>query len=401
MLPRTALADPNNTAPLGFALMAACARRQFSQQGEDKIKALARACIDWRTLLLSARRHGVKPLVYWHLHSTCPKAVPQDTLDELNGYFRANSKRNLHLSRTMIQLVRLFEANAIPVIVFKGPLLGAVAYGNLSLRSSADLDILVRKQDFLRLKKLLLAEGYLPSSMLSRVPERALLDFASEFVFIRPATGIELDVHWHVLPRMISHALDDERFWQRIEYRRLGGMQVPTVPREELLLFLCAHGSKHLWERLGWICDIAGLVGSHPLMNWTQVLEQAEAQGRSRMLFLGLALARDLAGAELPSEVLVRMRTDPAVGGLAAQVREWLASDTTSNLGLRERTAFNLRVTNRSADRVRYLSRLAVPTPGDLQLFDWPQMPPSFYYVFRPFRLLAKHGRKTLAVLFR
>jgi len=143
------------------------------------------------------------------------------------------------------------------------------------------------------------------------------------------------------------------------------------------------------------------LVGSHPLINWAQVLEQAEAQGRSRMLFLGLALARDLAGAELPSEVSGRMRADPAVGGLAAQVREWLASDTTSHLGLRERTTFNLRVTNRSADRVRYVSRLAVPTPGDLQLFDLPQMPPSFYYVFRPFRLLVKHGPKALAELFR
>jgi hypothetical protein len=200
---------------------------------------------------------------------------------------------------------------------------------------------------------------------------------------------------------MFSHAVDDERFWQRVEYRCLGGMQIPTVPREELLLFLCAHGSKHIWERLGWICDIAGLVSSHPLMNWTQVLAQAEAQGSCRMLFLGLTLSRDLGGAELPSEVSVRIRADPAVGALAAQVREWLASDTTSHLGIRERTAFYLGVIDRPADRVRYFSRLLIPTLSDLQVFDWPQMRPSFYYAFRPFRLLAQHGSKALAVLFR
>jgi len=402
MPPRPARTDREKTARLGFALLLACARRQISQQGEDEIKALVRAGIAWKPLLLSARRHGVMPLVYWHLHSTCPQAVPLAILNELHGYFLANSKRNLLLLREMARLLGLLEANVIPVIAFKGPLLGAVAYGNVSLRSSADVDILVRKQDFLRLKKLLLAEGYLPSPSVSRIPERALLDYAPECQFIRSPTGIELDVHWHMLPRMISYALDSEQLWQRVEYLPLAGMHVPTIPPEDMLLVLSVHGSKHLWERLGWICDIGGLIGVHRLVNWTRVLEQAGTQGSSRMLFLGLTLARDLVGAELPTEVSVRMQTDPEVDALACQVREWLANDAISHFGLRERMAFHLRVTERVADKLRYFSRLAmVPTVRDLQLWTSSQTPGFFYYLIRPFRLLAKYGRRALAALFR
>src|SRR5208282_2585621 len=132
--------------------------------------------------------------------------VPQAILNELHAYFRANSQRNLLLARELIRLLCLLEANAIPVVVFKGPLLGALAYGALSLRSSADLDILVHKQDVRGLKEVLNAEGYLPSPILPRVSERALLSYGSECPFIRSESGIQLDVHWQLLPRMISFA---------------------------------------------------------------------------------------------------------------------------------------------------------------------------------------------------
>ncbi len=64
MLPRPELADREKSDRLGFALLSACVRYQISKQGKDKIRTLVRAGIDWGTLLLSARRHGVIPLVY-------------------------------------------------------------------------------------------------------------------------------------------------------------------------------------------------------------------------------------------------------------------------------------------------------------------------------------------------
>jgi hypothetical protein len=68
---------------------------------------------------------------------------------------------------------------------------------------------------------------------------------------------------------------------------------------EHLALFLCAHGAKHYWERLGWICDVGRLLQVEKTVDWTGVFAEASETDTSRILSLGLLLARDLLGAEI------------------------------------------------------------------------------------------------------
>jgi Uncharacterised nucleotidyltransferase len=389
----------DHQARLAFALLVACVRFRINQQDRDEAKVVIPPGIDWGALLRRARRHRLAPLLYWHLHSACPEEVPPAILNELRHDFRANSARNLLLTREMLRLLKRFEAHEIPVVAFKGPLLGSIVYPNSFLRSFTDLDFLVHKHDFSRIRNLLRSEGYLHEPNLSSSQERALLNYSSERSFIRASNGIELDIHWEIVPRTISHALDSKSLWQHVQHVCLAGTSVPTIAREDLLLFLCVHGSKHLWSRLSWIADVFGLMGAYPPIDWRQTLKLAGAHGCTRMLFLGLILARDIMGAGLPSEICAKIRSDPEVGWLASQIKQWLESDTTGQLGLREIMAFHVRVTERRADKIRYLYRLAtVPTMSDIRLWNPPHMPCSTYYVFRQFRLLSQHGRKALAL---
>ena len=39
-----------------------------------------------------------------------------------------------------------------------------------------------------------------------------------------------------------------------------------------LIHLLCAHGAKHGFERLGWICDVASCVVAFPNLRWPEVL---------------------------------------------------------------------------------------------------------------------------------
>ena len=48
----------------------------------------------------------------------------------------------LHLTREMEIICKSFNDNQIKSIVLKGPVLAADLYGDLSLRTSSDLDIL-------------------------------------------------------------------------------------------------------------------------------------------------------------------------------------------------------------------------------------------------------------------
>ena len=49
----------------------------------------------------------------------------------------------LHLTREMEMICKSFNENQIRSIVLKGPVLAANLYGDLSLRTSSDLDILI------------------------------------------------------------------------------------------------------------------------------------------------------------------------------------------------------------------------------------------------------------------
>src|SRR5207244_11975507 len=57
----------------------------------------------------------------------------------------------------------------------------------------------------------------------------------------------------------------------------LGGTLVRTLSAEHLLLVLCAHGAKHCWERLGWICDVAELLRGTPALDLSGMLAQARS----------------------------------------------------------------------------------------------------------------------------
>ncbi len=83
------------------------------------------------------------------------------------------------------------------------------------------------------------------------------------------------------------------------------GTEMKTLSADDLLFSLCVHGSRHLWERLGWICDIAELITRHEI-NWPALLQRAAATDSERMFLLGLHLAHKLLDAPLPSSVQQR-----------------------------------------------------------------------------------------------
>ena len=86
---------------------------------------------------------------------------------------------------------------------------------------------------------------------------------------------------------------------------------VMTSIPENLLIVLCVHGSKHAWEQLKWICDIAELVRTHPDLQWEHMLASASDLRCRRMVLLGLSLARQWYEVDLPAPVLCMIASDP------------------------------------------------------------------------------------------
>lgn len=372
-------------------LLLYCARTRVCGEAAENLKRLAGSQLDWDYLYLLARRHSVLPLLYWQLNATAAAEVPPAQLRRLRDEFRLHTARNLYLTGELERIVTLFDSEGVAVIPYKGPALAAFAYGNLALRRYVDLDILVRPEDVPRAKALLARRGFRPQLPLTPAQERVLLRSQHNLPFTREDGLLLVELHWEFAQRRYARAAGGESVWSRLVDVRLGAREVKGLPAEELLLSLCVHGTKHLWERLAWVCDVAELLRSHPQLDWPSLLSQARQAQTERMLLLGLHLAGRLLGAPVPEEVWARAAAEPAVARLAGRVVRRLFDGTTHRPAtLLEQVGFNLLARPGIAGRLRYFGFIFTPTDGDLAALALPARLSFVYYLLRPFRLLLK-----------
>jgi hypothetical protein len=377
-------------------LLLLCTRTHVDSDTAARIETLTQENIDWGYLLKTAQEHGVTPLLYWNLIETCPEAVPESTLDQLQSYFRKNAQRNVFMAGELLRLLNLFETRGISAIPFKGPSLAASIYGNLALRrQSDDLDILIHEKDVLKARDLLLSQGYQPEDKWTRRQETVLFQASHEYTFVHYSKRLKVELHWKITSKYFDIFPEPERLWERIMPSSLAGKEVMVFSPEDLLLILCVHGTTHLWQQLELICGVAELISADKGLDWEQVMEEAREVGGERMLFLGLFLANELLGAPLPDEVLRRVQADPPSKALAAQVHERLFHEVYSpSPGVFESSLFYLRTRERLQDKVRYCMLLAM-SPTEYELAALPQLASLsfFYHIIRPIRLLTgKYG---------
>lgn len=375
-------------------LLLRAARVSPDQITQEQIKSLAARVTDWSYLIATASQHGLAPLLCRHLDSICPEAVPETFLKELQVGFRKNTISNLLLTREMISLLDLFEAEQIPAIPFKGPTLAVAVYKDVALRQFGDLDFLIHRRDVLRAKAALVRACYKPEYDLSQSEETSYLKSQSE-LGLKGRAYVELQ--WEIVPRNYSFKINDDQLWQATRSISIEAIPVPHLSAEDLLLILAAHGTKERWRRLRWITDIAELIANDRELDWERAVDRAGRLGGERMLLLAVALANDLLSAGLPEAIFERIKADRAVKRLVARVRDGLFDEPRASSEVLTGGLFYLRARERMQDRLRCCMRMATsPTIKDKSFIRLPNALSAFYYPLRPVRLVGKYGLRAL-----
>ncbi len=371
-------------------LLLCCARSEASAEVAARIRTLGAADVDWNYLALLARRHSITPLLYRQLERHASELVPSDYLAKLKLHYQENSARNTILTAELCHLIKLFTDNGIETIPYKGPALALFAYDNLALRRFVDLDVIVKKSDVPRARDLLLAEGYEPTKSLPIAQQDLLLRTQHNLQFARDDRRLLLELHWEVAPLLFASSVQETELWQNLITIDVNGTPMKTLSADDLLFSLCVHGSRHLWERLGWICDVAELLRRHEL-NWPALLRRAFETDSERMFLLGLHLAQKLLHAELPVEVQQRCTADARLESLAANIVEHLFNGPTHVPATStEIFKYNIGVRKSLAARARYFLHMLRPTDSDFGARSLPARLSFAYYLVRPFRLLFK-----------
>ncbi|WP_414565662.1 MULTISPECIES: nucleotidyltransferase family protein [unclassified Anabaena] len=322
----------------------------------EQIKTLLEQDLDWTYIIQTATFHKVMPLLYQNLNTICPELVPQDILAELLYYFKANARRNLFLTNELLKLLNLFESHNLTVIPIKGPILAVSVYNNLALRQFGDIDILVRPQDAIIARDLLVTQGFQNTYNHTREQEVARLKspYCKDNNYTHKHTGVNLDLHWQLLQKYLSFPIAHERLWQRHALVTVAGKTVINLSPEDNLLFLCVHACRDRWNKLSLISDIAALICVTPEINWDLLIKQAQELGCWKRFLLGIILAKNLLETDLPTEILSKIEAEPGLVAMTTQVRERLFIQTYKSPALWTRYLFDLNIRERLQDKVKY-----------------------------------------------
>jgi hypothetical protein len=355
----------------------------------QRVQEILEQLLDWDHVFIFGRRHGLLPFFYIRLIKIAEAKVPGQELIRLKNHYQENAARNVLLNEELGRLLQALSEANIEAIPYKGPALAVFAYGNLAYRRFLDLDIMVRKADVWRAKEVLVAAGYLPATAWTGSQEELLLRTQHNLQLTREDGRLLVELHWEVASGLFAKSMQAEALWERLELMNLNNRRVKTLAPEDLLLALCVHGSKHLWERLTWVCDVAELLRSHPNIDWETVWERAETGENQRMLSLGLRLAKRLFAAPLPDKIRTRIESDSSLTALVVETcnRVFQRGDE-QTVSINENLQFNLKVREGWRSRLRYFRLMFRPTDADVGSIALPAGLSFGYYLLRPFRFL-------------
>ncbi|MDE5413814.1 nucleotidyltransferase domain-containing protein [Alkalihalobacterium chitinilyticum] len=209
--------------------------------------------IDWDLFVELALHHRLYPVLYPELKKVS-NYVPANVLQLIHGYYKRNTFQMLHLSAEMEQVNELFIIKGIPLLFLKGPVLSHSLYGNLSLRTSSDLDFLIPIERLQESEQLLVELGYEKDDYIETVLE----DWRwrhHHVTYFHPQKGIKLEIHWRLHPGPGKEPTFQE-LWNRKQTSKYSHHPIYMLGYEDLFIFLVLHGARHGWSRLRWLVDI-------------------------------------------------------------------------------------------------------------------------------------------------
>ncbi|OLE54000.1 MAG: hypothetical protein AUG51_10275 [Acidobacteria bacterium 13_1_20CM_3_53_8] len=381
-------------------LLLSCVRAFFDAQSDEALRASISEGVNWPLLLDMADKHGLIPILYLTVSRCASDLIPEAVLKGLEQSLHENTRRCLHLTGRLLKLLDLFETHSIEALALKGPALADSAYGSLALRQFSDLDILIHARDLLKVKEILASERYVPQAELTEAQYVALQRYNCEILFSSADGNIFLDMHWGLLPPQFNFTVTADELWHERRRTASDNASLPVLSPEDTILFLCAHGAKHLWRRLEWVCSIGGFIRNlQAQIDWQSLFKKARDASAERRLLLGLLLVEKFLGIKLPDEVQTEWA---AKGSVAVAVDEVLAEFLTGQTGepsQKEIFIFNLKVMDGAKDALLCLWRsIFVPTLPDLLVIRLPATLLPLYYVARACRLAGKYFCKAAAL---
>lgn len=366
---------------INLLLIIECCKEKPS---EDKISYYAKKVKDWNTFLYQVGTHGVLPLVYKSLKILKKTFIPLDILSSLKDNYFKIAKDNILLSSELIKITKLFDLNNIKYINFKGASLSYSVYGDITLRQYCDLDILVELKDKFKINELLKNIGYENEYLFLK---KTGYENINVITFFNKDLGTTIEIHFELISKSYAINLYDINLFKETNILNLKNNDIKVFNKEFLFIYLCLHGSKHIYERVSWICDINKLLIDKTI-NWELVIKYAKSINIERTVLSSIYLASITFETKLPNILTININKDKKISSIANNI---LVSISTNNK--MSFNSLNILLSQRKGiyNKLNLLFKSVFQVKDtDFELISFPKYLHFLYFIIRPFRLIFK-----------
>ena len=223
------------------------------------------------------------PLVYKNLLRS---DITAPYLNILEGLYKRTWLENQIKLHAYSEVLRALEGAGINTLVLKGISIAIHYYSDLGARPMLDIDILIPKHSVFAAIKILSDCGWLATGDLNLNAD--MLDGRHACGF-KNSTGLQLDLHWHVLHFCLNDHITNE-FWDAAIPLKLNGLTTRALCPADQLLHICTHGlMSNTVPPIRWIADSYLLIKTNEMqVDWNRLANLTVRSNESLRMYSAL-----------------------------------------------------------------------------------------------------------------
>ena len=203
----------------------------------------------WRTTLQLASAEAVLPWLALRVLASDPPPPPV-IVEALHRTQRDFHLRTSFFASQLAGILQSFASADLPVLLLKGPSFAERVYGAALLRTSRDLDLLVRPADFAHARQLLFSLGFQPYSPPDDYHQSLRRD------------TLMVELH-HDVENPLAFDFHVQSAWQSARPASFHGQPALLLAPTDELLYLALHAVRHRYGRLSYVLDFALALQHH------------------------------------------------------------------------------------------------------------------------------------------
>jgi len=295
--------------PVEDKLILLCAKLEINSQIQQEIKEIISSQANWSKIIEKAICQEVFPFLYYSLNKAgLLNFIPEEIFVKIKSYYYANLKRNLSIEKELFSLLELANRLGISVIPFKGFNLMLFLYPDPGLRAMVDVDLLVKKNEFEKIRCLLNQKGFY--SNLKTISKEYLQKHEICFSkILLPNLPLFIEIHCSLVPAR-PYTINLPYLWQRAQEITVHNQKLASLSPEDTFLSLVLHLRRHTRRlTLKFIVDIAELLNKNQgTLDWAYIKTSARNNHIVSAVYCSLYLAKELLNADVSPKTLQEFR---------------------------------------------------------------------------------------------